>query len=232
MKVRPDRPGSSRVGALYVGDYERNVGAGDGAVMVTKYCYALGRLIALRRAGVLYWVGSDHLGGTIRTLDASFNALDSMRYRPYGSDRDAEGKPEDRPEVQHEGGGSASSKPSSAAAAESVSGGSVPPTLVTSLILSITGAMQRQAIGPRGGFLVGELTRLPSMAHGATSNAGQIMEEAAMAVWPHLLGSRRQPGDAFLRRSRDCYLGGRWVGQSGSASGWSEVWPPAPWRRI
>ena len=33
-------------------------------------------------------MGSDHLGGTIRVLDGSFTALDGMRYKPYGEDRD------------------------------------------------------------------------------------------------------------------------------------------------
>ena len=45
--------------------------------------------MAFRRGGTLHWVGSDHLGGTIRVLDSSFTALDGMRYKPYGEDRDA-----------------------------------------------------------------------------------------------------------------------------------------------
>ena len=36
----------------------------------------------------LHWVGADHLGGTIRVLNGSFAALDGMRYKPYGEDRD------------------------------------------------------------------------------------------------------------------------------------------------
>ncbi len=77
----------------YLGDYERNVGNGsDTTEVVTKYYYAsLGatsRLIAFRRAGELYWAGTDHLGGTIRVMDSSFAAVDGMRYEPYGEDRD------------------------------------------------------------------------------------------------------------------------------------------------
>ena len=45
-------------------------------------------LVAFRRGGTLHWVGSDHLGGTIRVMDSSFTALDGMRYKPYGEDRD------------------------------------------------------------------------------------------------------------------------------------------------
>ncbi len=44
--------------------------------------------MAFRRGGTLHWVGSDHLGGTIRVLNSSFTALDGMRYKPYGEDRD------------------------------------------------------------------------------------------------------------------------------------------------
>ena len=36
----------------------------------------------------MHWVGADHLGGTIRVLNDSFTALDGMRYKPYGEDRD------------------------------------------------------------------------------------------------------------------------------------------------
>ncbi len=78
----------------YLGHYERNVGNGsDTTEVVTKYYYAtlgaMTRLIAFRRAGTLHWVGSDHLGGTIRVLDSSFAAVDGMRYEPYGEDRDS-----------------------------------------------------------------------------------------------------------------------------------------------
>ena len=59
---------------------------------MTKYYSAslgaLSRPVAFRRGGTLHWVGSDHLGGTIRVLDSSFTALDGMRYKPYGEDRD------------------------------------------------------------------------------------------------------------------------------------------------
>ena len=59
---------------------------------MTKYYSAslgaLSRPVAFRRGGTLHWVGADHLGGTIRVLDSSFTALDGMRYKPYGEDRD------------------------------------------------------------------------------------------------------------------------------------------------
>ena len=44
--------------------------------------------MAFRRGGTLHWLGSDHLGSTLRVLDSSFTALDGMRYKPYGEDRD------------------------------------------------------------------------------------------------------------------------------------------------
>ena len=59
---------------------------------MTKYYSAslgaMSRPVAFRRGGTLHWVGSDHLGGTIRVMDSSFTALDGMRYKPYGEDRD------------------------------------------------------------------------------------------------------------------------------------------------
>ncbi|TAK31709.1 MAG: RHS repeat-associated core domain-containing protein [Chloroflexota bacterium] len=42
-----------------------------------------------RRSGVFHWVGTDHLGSTIRVADVNFNAVDGMRYLPYGGSRDA-----------------------------------------------------------------------------------------------------------------------------------------------
>ncbi|MBI4492110.1 MAG: RHS repeat-associated core domain-containing protein [Chloroflexi bacterium] len=77
----------------YLGAYERNVGNGlDTTEVVTKYYgTTLGnvtRLIAFRKDGTLFWMGTDHLGSTTRVADASFNALDGMRYTPYGVSRD------------------------------------------------------------------------------------------------------------------------------------------------
>ena len=77
----------------YVGPYERSVGNGqDVTEVVTKYYRAsmggMSRLLAMRKNGVLAWVGTDHLGGTIRVADSAFSPLDQMRYTPYGVDRD------------------------------------------------------------------------------------------------------------------------------------------------
>jgi RHS repeat-associated protein len=55
---------------------------------VTKYYRALGRLIAIRKNGTLYWIGSDHLGGTVRVADSGFAPVNHMRYTPYGVSRD------------------------------------------------------------------------------------------------------------------------------------------------
>ena len=76
----------------YLGGYERKLADTYNSEVVTKYYSAsLGAMIrpvAFRRGGTLHWVGADHLGGTIRVLDSSFAALDGMRYKPYGEDRD------------------------------------------------------------------------------------------------------------------------------------------------
>ncbi len=77
----------------YLGAYERKLAGGSNSSdTVTKYYSAslgaLSRPVAFRRGGTLHWVGSDHLGGTIRVVDSSFTAVDGMRYKPYGEDRD------------------------------------------------------------------------------------------------------------------------------------------------
>ena len=77
----------------YLGGYERKLAAGaNSPETVTKYYSAslgaMSRPVAFRRGGTLHWVGADHLGGTIRVLDSGFTALDGMRYKPYGEDRD------------------------------------------------------------------------------------------------------------------------------------------------
>ncbi len=77
----------------YLGGYERKLAAdSNSSDTVTKYYSAslgaMSRPVAFRRGGTLHWVGSDHLGGTIRVLNDSFTALDGMRYKPYGEDRD------------------------------------------------------------------------------------------------------------------------------------------------
>lgn len=73
---------------------EANLGLATGSAPVfMKYYYAtIGsqrRLVAFRKGGTLYYVGIDHLGGTIRVVDSSFTAVDQMRYKPYGSSRDS-----------------------------------------------------------------------------------------------------------------------------------------------
>ena len=78
----------------YLGGYERKLAGGSNSPeTVTKYYSAslgaMSRPVAFRRGGTLHWVGSDHLGGTIRVMNSSFTALDGMRYKPYGEDRDA-----------------------------------------------------------------------------------------------------------------------------------------------
>ncbi len=72
--------------------YERNVGTGsDTTEVITKYYYAqmgaMKRLIALRRAGTLYYVVPDHLGGTLRVVDSAGNTVDDIRFHAFGATR-------------------------------------------------------------------------------------------------------------------------------------------------
>ncbi len=74
----------------YLGSYERNVGTGlDPTETATTYYQALGRLLAFRRNGVLFWVGTDHLGSPLRVADAGFQPLAAQGYTPFGVPRDA-----------------------------------------------------------------------------------------------------------------------------------------------
>ena len=69
---------------VYVGaHYEKNV-TGNAA---TSYYYLGGQRIAQRRAGVVYYLHSDHLGSASLTTDASGNRVGELRYKPYGETR-------------------------------------------------------------------------------------------------------------------------------------------------
>ncbi len=72
--------------------YERNVGTGaDTTEVITKFYYAqmgaMKRLIAIRRAGTLYYVVPDHLGGTLRPVAANGDSVDDIRYHAFGATR-------------------------------------------------------------------------------------------------------------------------------------------------
>jgi hypothetical protein len=85
------------------GVYEHNAGNGlDTTEVVTKYYHALGRLIAFRKNGTLRWVGTDHLGGTIRVATATVQpvASGSQRYKPFGHTRESSARPMSPPRVQ------------------------------------------------------------------------------------------------------------------------------------
>ncbi len=91
--ARPPAPARAGGNLHYLGGYERKLAGGsETSDTVTKYYSAslgaLSRPVAFRRGGTLHWVGADHLGGTVSVLDSGFTALDGMRYKPYGEDRD------------------------------------------------------------------------------------------------------------------------------------------------
>ncbi len=69
---------------VYVGaHYEKDV-TGNAT---TSYYYLGGQRIAQRRAGVVYYLHSDHLGSASLTTDASGNRVGELRYKPYGETR-------------------------------------------------------------------------------------------------------------------------------------------------
>ena len=87
----------------YLGGYERKLADIYNSETVTKYYSAslgaMSRSVAFRRGGTLHWVGSDHLGGTIRVYGqqlhrSRWDALQALR---RGPGRRVE--PEHRPQV-------------------------------------------------------------------------------------------------------------------------------------
>ncbi len=68
--------------------YEKNVTTGE----ETKYYYAEGRRIALRKGGNLYYILSDHLGGTVSVVNpdgsqpnnSAYYSLDAPRLSTAG----------------------------------------------------------------------------------------------------------------------------------------------------
>ena len=70
--------------AVYVGvHYEKDI-TGNAT---TSYYTVGGRRIAQRRAGVVYYLHTDHLGSASLTTDASGNRVGELRYKPYGETR-------------------------------------------------------------------------------------------------------------------------------------------------
>jgi hypothetical protein len=72
----------------YVGGFEKEVTSG---VVTKHYAAPFGkqsRPVAFAKGGMLSYLGTDHLGSTIAVANAAFAAIDQMRYKPYGEDRD------------------------------------------------------------------------------------------------------------------------------------------------
>ena len=84
--------------------YEKDV-TGNAA---TSYYTVGGQRIAQRRAGVVYYLHTDHLGSASLTTDASGNRVGELRYKPYGETRYIWGvTPTDRRLHRSAGGGGA-----------------------------------------------------------------------------------------------------------------------------
>ncbi len=68
--------------SIFVGNYYEVQGS-----TVKKYYYAGSVRVAERNGGTLYFLLSDHLGGTAVTTDANGNRVTELRYLPYGDTR-------------------------------------------------------------------------------------------------------------------------------------------------
>ncbi len=76
--------------AVYIGGiYEKDLGTGG----VTKYYYADGKRIAMRKGGTLYYLANDHLDRTAVVMDASGGLVSRNRYHAYGMGWAQEGAP-------------------------------------------------------------------------------------------------------------------------------------------
>jgi hypothetical protein len=77
----------NRLTTVYVGDYYEQTGAG-----VTKYYYAGGQRVAMRRSGYasdngLFYVLTDHLGSTALTANSDGSYKAELRYKAWGENR-------------------------------------------------------------------------------------------------------------------------------------------------
>jgi RHS repeat-associated protein len=70
---------------VYIGGVYEKAG-----VEVTKYYFASDYRIAMRRGGTLYFVTSDHLGGTALVTDTNAAMVNRFRYYPFGRMRTEE----------------------------------------------------------------------------------------------------------------------------------------------
>ena len=66
---------------------------GVNVLRITKYYYAAGQRLAMRRDGVLTYLHGDHLGSASLATDANGAKLNAMRYYPL---RQAQGRPTGR----------------------------------------------------------------------------------------------------------------------------------------
>ncbi len=62
-------------------------GGGSGGETVTSYYQLGGEMVALRRNGEVVFLGTDHLGSTVGTFNATTSNSESFRYYPFGQQR-------------------------------------------------------------------------------------------------------------------------------------------------
>ena len=77
--------GSTNDGEFYITG--TSITTNDSRMVITKYYYAAGQRVAMRRDGVVYYLHTDHLGSTSLTTDDSGELVAEQRYYPYGEVR-------------------------------------------------------------------------------------------------------------------------------------------------
>jgi hypothetical protein len=67
---------------IYVGNYYEKTGS-----VIRKYYYFAGQRVAMRSGSTVYYLVTDHLGSTSKTLNSSGGVVAELRYKPYGDIR-------------------------------------------------------------------------------------------------------------------------------------------------
>ena len=75
---------------MYLGNYYE-VETDGSSTTTRRYYYAGAVRVAMRENDTLFYLLSDHLGGTNITTDAAGNKVAEMRYKAYGETRYNEG---------------------------------------------------------------------------------------------------------------------------------------------
>jgi hypothetical protein len=74
--------------ALHIVYFRRRWKPSEGTAATSKrYSYAGGTRVAMREAGTLYWLLTDHLGSTSKAANSDGSLHSEQMYKPFGEKR-------------------------------------------------------------------------------------------------------------------------------------------------